>query len=185
VNKHFSARIPGELLTYERGRPVLYSRTWNHLSHFRPEVGPGGRALPHVSYDALPAAHASRAAVESRYSVLLPWKAAESGGARKSFAHTILFEPPELSTEEVMDEEPEREEEAAAQAGAEGGASADASAAARDGSGGEPRRADGGGKGGAGGGAGAPPARAARRKRGARVRSMYERLHRWLWGLRL
>jgi hypothetical protein len=195
VNKHFSARIPGELLSYERGRPVLYSRTWNHLSHFRPETGADGRALPHVSYDALPAARASRADVERRFSVLLPWKAAESGGARKSFAHTILFEPPELSTDEVLDEESEREEAAqaaqaaqgaAAQGGAAaGGAPEDAHGGGGDGrGGGEPRRAGGGGgKGGAGGGAGAPPARAARRKRGARVRSVFDRAHRWLWGL--
>ena len=159
-NKHFSARIPGELLTYERGRPVLYSRTWNHVYHFKPEPG-----AAYVSYDALPAVPASRSDVEKRFSVALPWKVAESGGARKSFAHTILFDPPELSSEEVLEGSTDEEAGAAAehQAGAE-----------------LPRKA--------GGDDGVkrdalPPA-AKRRRRGARVRSFGARLHRWLWGLR-
>jgi hypothetical protein len=150
VNKHFSAKIPGELLTFERGRPVIYSRTWNHVFHFKPEPGDA-----YVSYDALPAVPASRAAVEVRYSVALPWKVAESGGARKSFAHTILFDPPELSTEEVLEESSEEE----------GGAVEQAQLV--------PRKA---------GAAQPPPAK--RRRRGARVRSFAQRLHRWLWGLR-
>jgi hypothetical protein len=159
VNKHFSARIPGALISLERGRPVVYSRTWNHLSHFRPEAGPGGAPLAHVTYDALACVPASRAAVEQRFSVLLPWKAAESGGARKSFAHTIFFDPPELSTDEVLDES---EQAAAADGGGGGGEALEAL----------PRRA--------GGDAGPPPGR---RRRGARVRSFGARLHRWLWGL--
>lgn len=150
VNKHFSAKIPGELITFERGRPVIYSRTWNHVFHFKPEPGDA-----YVSYDALPAVPASRAAVEVRYSVALPWKVAESGGARKSFAHTILFDPPELSTEEVLEESSEEE----------GGAVEQAQLV--------PRKA---------GAAQPPPAK--RRRRGARVRSFAQRLHRWLWGLR-
>jgi hypothetical protein len=158
VNKHFSAKIPGGLLTYERGRPVLYSRTWNHVYHFKPEPG-----AAYVSYDALPAVPASRPAVEARFSVALPWKVAESGGARKSFAHTILFEPPELSTAEVLEES---SEEGAA---AEHAAGADL-----------PRKA--GGDDGAKRDAQPPPAK--RRRRGARVRSFGARLHRWLWGLR-
>jgi len=157
VNKHYSAKIPGELLTFERGRPVLYSRTWNHCYHFKPEAG---AAL--LSYDALPAVAASRAAVEKRFSVALPWKAAESGGARKSVLHTMLFDPPELSTEEVLDESSEAE--AAGQAEQQQ----------------LPRKA--GGDDGAARQAQPPPAR--RRRRGARVRSFGARLHRWLWGLR-
>lgn len=158
-NKHFSARIPGELLTYERGRPVLYSRTWNHVYHFKPEPG-----AAYVSYDALPAVPASRAEVEQRFSVALPWKVAESGGARKSFAHTILFDPPELSTEEVLEGSSEEE-----------GAAAEQQAQAE-----LPRKAGGddGGK------RDAQPPPAKRRRRGARVRSFGARLHRWLWGLR-
>ena len=157
VNKHFSAKIPGELLQFERGRPVLYSRTWNHVYHFKPEPGD-----TYVSYDALPAVPASRAAVETRFSVRLPWKVAQSGAAKKSFAHTILFDPPELSTEEVLEESSE-----------EGGAAAQAEL---------PRKA--GGDDGGKRDAQPPPAKPKRRKRGARVRSFGARLHRWLWGLR-
>jgi hypothetical protein len=181
VNKHFSARIPGALLSYERGRPVIFSRTWNHLSHFRPELAPDGRPLPHVTYGALPCVAAPRAAVERRFSVLLPWKAAESGGAKKSFAHTILFEPPELSTEEVLEES----EAAAAAAGGAGQAGQGAAAAAGGGGGAVPRRAGGDGAAAGGEGAdagGAPPEERRGHKRG-RVRSFGSKLHRWLWGL--
>jgi len=110
VNQHFSAKVPGSLLTYEVGRPVIYSRTWNHLHHFRPETSADGTPLPYISYDSLRCPEATRAQVERHYSVALPWKQSQSGGARKSFAHTMLFEPPELSSDEIEESTEEDEQ---------------------------------------------------------------------------
>ncbi len=153
VNQHFSARIPGSLLSYERGRPVIYSRTWNHLAHFRPELQ-DGKPVAYVSYGSLRCPQAPRAAVERHFSVALPWKVTQSGGARKSFASTMLFEPPELSTDDI-----EESEEEAGQEGQSEPPGPLAQAAAR------------------------PSPRRARSRRVARVRSWGSRLHRWLWGL--
>ena len=138
---------------------VPRSRALAQVYHFKPEPG-----AVYVSYDSLPAVPASRSEVEKRFSVALPWKIAESGGARKSFAHTILFDPPELSTEEVLEESSAEEQGAAAEQHATE----------------LPRKA--GGDDGAKRDAQPPPAK--RRRRGARVRSFGARLHRWLWGLR-
>lgn len=49
---HGNARVPARLFEFDRGRPVIYVVTWNHLMSFRPQLGPGGRPMETRAYGA-------------------------------------------------------------------------------------------------------------------------------------